>query len=161
MSTGRYRLHVLARETSDLIASLGGLIFDAVMSGWDVRVGVERCPDDRPLQILGAQTASLSTLLTTVEYVSQPAVLAVAADLYIDDRGTQQHIRRMLELPGGEVIVFGEKTPGSSGFAAAEHRSSHAARLFKRYAVTLAGGTPVECATEAFSRSGGDSFQLI
>ena len=39
---GRYWLHVLATNVADVVTSIGGLIFDRVMAGWDVTVEVEK-----------------------------------------------------------------------------------------------------------------------
>ena len=38
--TDRYRLHVVATSIADVVTSIGGLIFDRAMAGWDVTVAV-------------------------------------------------------------------------------------------------------------------------
>jgi hypothetical protein len=51
----RYRLHVVATNIADVVTSIGGLIFDRAMAGWDVAVAVEGNADDRAIRILGPQ----------------------------------------------------------------------------------------------------------
>ena len=51
---GRYRFQVVAANSADAVMSIGGLIFDRAMAGWDVSVvvdgGSDRPIDDRPIQ---------------------------------------------------------------------------------------------------------------
>jgi hypothetical protein len=58
----RYRFQVVAANVADAVISIGGLIFDRAMSGWDVSVVVdgdkERSTDDRPIRILGGRVTT-------------------------------------------------------------------------------------------------------
>ena len=62
----RYRLDVVASSVVDVVRFAGGWLFDRAMAGWDVTVLIADRPDDRPLQVLGAQTLDLEYALTTV-----------------------------------------------------------------------------------------------
>ena len=55
----RYRLDVVAADVADVVKFAGGWLFDRAMAGWDVTVLVADHPDERPLQILGAQIVDL------------------------------------------------------------------------------------------------------
>jgi hypothetical protein len=49
----RYQLHVFASKVADVVVSVGGLIFDRAMAGWDVIVVVDGegvGNDDRPIR---------------------------------------------------------------------------------------------------------------
>ena len=58
---GRYQFQVVAANITDAVMSIGGLIFDRAMAGWDVSVVVDgstdRVIDDRPIRILGGRVA--------------------------------------------------------------------------------------------------------
>ncbi|MDT5253792.1 MAG: hypothetical protein QOH07_2746, partial [Mycobacterium sp.] len=59
----RYHFQVVAANVTDAVMSIGGLIFDRAMAGWDVSVVVDadtaRGIDDRPIRILGGKVTSL------------------------------------------------------------------------------------------------------
>jgi hypothetical protein len=57
----QYQLHVYALTGADVVGSIGGWLFDQVMAGWDARAFLCRECDDRPLRILGAELAGLTT----------------------------------------------------------------------------------------------------
>ena len=61
----RYRLDVVAASVVDVVRFAGGWLFDRSMAGWDVTVLVADHPDDRPLQILGAQMLDLEDALAS------------------------------------------------------------------------------------------------
>ena len=54
----RYRLHVVATNIADVVTSIGGLIFDRAMAGWDVTVAVDGNVDDRAIRIFGGRVAA-------------------------------------------------------------------------------------------------------
>jgi hypothetical protein len=59
---GRYRFQVVAASIADAVLSIGGLIFDRAMAGWDVSVvvdgGSDRVIDERPIRILGGRVVT-------------------------------------------------------------------------------------------------------
>ncbi|MGA8547342.1 MAG: hypothetical protein WB785_19075, partial [Mycobacterium sp.] len=61
----RYRLDVVAANVADVVRFAGGWLFDRAMAGWDVTVLLVDHPDERPLQILGAQILDLEYALAT------------------------------------------------------------------------------------------------
>ena len=81
----RYRLDVVAPTVLDAVRFAGGWIYDRVMAGWDVTVLIGSDEDVRPLQILGAQTLDLESVLEAWEDRPHPQTVAVAADLFDRD----------------------------------------------------------------------------
>ena len=81
----RYRLQVVAPSVADAVMSAGGLIFDRAMAGWDVTVVVDGRVDDLPLRILGARVGNLWAGPGRAGVAPRPQVLAVAADVLIED----------------------------------------------------------------------------
>ena len=82
----RYQLQVFAPNIADAVASVGGLIFDRAMAGWDVTVVVDGSDggslegvDDRPIRILGARLAGPDRVGTT----PCPQMLAIATDVLV------------------------------------------------------------------------------
>jgi len=84
----RYRLHVVATTIADVVAAIGGLIFDRAMAGWDITVAVDGNTDDRAIRILGGRVADCA---------QPPHVLAVATDVFV----TNERVRR-LSLAAGQ-----------------------------------------------------------
>lgn len=151
---GRYKLHTFATCSTDLVVSLGGLLFDAVMSGWEVTAAVRICPDDRPLRLLGVDVTDSPSLLGRIESADAPCVVAVAADLYLDDQRVREYVGQVLEQSRGEIIIFGDIAIPPLRLFPVERICSHAAQVFKSYAVSLTVGSEVNSPTETFSRSG-------
>ena len=79
---GRYRLHVLATNVADVVTSIGGLIFDRAIAGWDVTVAVDGNVDDRPIRILGGRVATVAGP-DGAGSAPRPHVLAVATDVFV------------------------------------------------------------------------------
>src|ERR1700735_37962 len=79
---GRYQFQVVAANITDAVMSIGGLIFDRAMAGWDVSVVVDGGSDcgidDRPIRILGGRVAT--RLEDRVGPPARPHMLAVATD---------------------------------------------------------------------------------
>lgn len=139
--TGTYRFQVMAAGIADAVMSIGGLIFDRAMAGWDVSVVVDGEPDrgvdHRPIKILGARVVTRSPDADD----DRPNLLAVATDLMIRSDAVR---RRVLEVgKGGEtaVLLWGRHHPTTFGrtFVAARHQPSAAAQVFK-YQALMAGG---------------------
>jgi hypothetical protein len=83
----RYRLDVVAPTVLDAVKFAGGWVYDRVMAGWDVTVLVGDQGDVRPLEILGAETLELESVLGSWEDRPHPQTVAVAAFSSIAIRG--------------------------------------------------------------------------
>ena len=96
---GRYEFQVFAADVADAVRSIGGLIFDRAMAGWDVSVVVDshsgRDIDDRPIRILGARVSN-----GPARPQRAATLLAVAADVII-----QATSAGMLGGPPGEEVA--------------------------------------------------------
>jgi hypothetical protein len=140
----RYRLDVVAPSIVEVVRCAGGWLFDRVMAGWDVTVLVADDGDDRPLQILGAETADLETALVSGLAGPHPHALAVAAELYRRDERVRDGVRKALESGQTEVTLWGETWPAElDRVGSVEHRLSVAARAFKAQAL-VAASAPVD-----------------
>jgi hypothetical protein len=152
----RYRLDVVAPSVVDVVRFAGGWLFDRAMAGWDVTVLVVDHPDDRPLQILGAQTLDLECALASVETRPRPQALAAAADLFGCDSRVRQGVLQALDHGVTEVTLWGETWPAEldDSVGLVQHRLSMAAQIFKGQALGAAA-VPVSSIghTETF-RSG-------
>ncbi|ORV81099.1 hypothetical protein [Mycolicibacterium iranicum] len=150
----RYRLDVVAPTVLDAVRYAGGWIYDRVMAGWDVNVLVGTEEDVRPLQILGAETLDLESVLEAWEQRPHPQTVAVAADLFGQDDRVRRGVLGALDQGATEVTLWGAELPAELGSSvdAVEHRLSAAARAFKAQALAAArGGDGVAVAsTEVF-----------
>jgi hypothetical protein len=136
----RYRLDVVASSVVDVVRFAGGWLFDRAMAGWDVTVLVVDHPDDRPLQILGAQTLDLEYALSSVETRPRPQALAAAADLFGCDSRVRQGVLQALDHGVTEVTLWGEAWPPEldDSVGLVQHRLSMAAQIFKGRALAAA-----------------------
>jgi hypothetical protein len=150
----RYRLDVVAPTVSDAVRFAGGWIYDRVMAGWDVTVLVDGDDDLRPLQILGAETLKLDSVLADWEDRPHPQTVAVAADLIDRDPRVLAHVRDALDAGTTEVTLWGEEVPAEIGHSvdSAEHHLSAAAQAFKSLALAATGDSADASvgATESF-----------
>jgi hypothetical protein len=137
----RYRLDVVAASVVDVVRFAGGWLFDRAMGGWDVTVLVADHPDDRPLQILGAQVLDLEEALASVESRPRPQALAAAADLFGCDPRVRQGVLQALDHGVTEVTLWGESWPAEldESVGLVQHRLSMAAQTFKAAALAAAG----------------------
>jgi hypothetical protein len=128
----RYRLDVVAPSVLDAVTSAGGWIYDRVMAGWDVTVLVGSDDDQRPLQILGAETLDLDSVLAEWEDRPHPQTVAVAAELFDRDPRVLAHVRNALDQGATEVTLWGEQLPAELAHSvdSAKHHLSAAARAF-------------------------------
>lgn len=143
----RYRLDVVAATVIDVVRFAGGWIFDRSMAGWDVTVLVADHPDDRPLQIVGAQVLDLEDALATAQARPRPQALAAAADLFGCDPRVRQGVLQALDHGVTEVTLWGENWPSEldESVGLVQHRLSTAAQTFKAQALAAAsnpGGAP-------------------
>ena len=136
----RYRLDVVTADVADVVKFAGGWLFDRAMAGWDVTVLLVDHPDERPLQILGAQIVDLEYALATAGHRPPPQTLAAAADLFGCDSRVRQGVVQALDQGATEVTLWGETWPveleGSVGLV--QHRLSMAAKTFKSQALAAA-----------------------
>jgi hypothetical protein len=140
----RYRLDVVAADVADVVRCAGGWLFDRAMAGWDVTVLVADHPDERPLQILGAQILDLEYALANVGNRPPPQTLAVAADLFDCDPRVREGVRQALDQGATEVTVWGQTWPAEldDSIGLVQHRLSAAARAFKSHAFAAAALSP-------------------
>jgi hypothetical protein len=136
----RYRLDVVAPTVLDAVRYAGGWIYDRVMAGWDVTVLIGAHDDLRPLQILGAETLDLESVLEAWEDRPHPQTVAVAADLFDRDPRVLAHVRNALDQGATEVTLWGEQVPEEldDSVDSAHHHLSAAARAFKSRALAMA-----------------------
>jgi hypothetical protein len=140
----RYRLDVIACSVVDVVRFAGGWLFDRAMAGWDVTVLLADHPDDRPLQILGAQTLDLEEALAAmdsgVETRPRPQALAAAADLFGCDSRVRQGVLQALDHGVTEVTLWGESWPSEldDSVGLVQHQLSTAAQIFKAQALAAA-----------------------
>ena len=137
----RYRLDVVAATVVDVVRFAGGWLFDRSMAGWDVTVLVANHPDDRPLQILGAQVLDLEDALASPQSRPRPHALAAAADLFGCDPRVRQGVLLALDHGVTEVTLWGENWPAEldeSVGGLVQHRLSMAAKTFKSQALAAA-----------------------
>ena len=141
----RYRLDVVAADVADVVRFAGGWLFDRAMAGWDVTVLVADHPDERPLQILGAQIVDLEHALATAEHRLRPQTLAVAADLFDCDPRVREGVLQALDQGATEVTLWGQTWPAEldDTVGLVQHRLSAAARAFKAQAYAAAAISPV------------------
>lgn len=141
----RYRLDVVAADVADVVRFAGGWLFDRAMAGWDVTVLVADHPDERPLQILGAQSLDLEYALATAGHRSPPQTLAAAADLFDCDPRVREGVLQALDQGATEVIVWGQTWPAEldDSVGLVQHRLTAAARAFKAQAFEAANISPV------------------
>jgi hypothetical protein len=143
---GRYQFQVVAANIVDAVMSIGGLIFDRAMAGWDVSVvvdgGTDRVIDDRPIRILGGRVAKRSE--DRVGLLARPHLLAVATDVMVKSDAVRRQVLAAGNDKEAEVLLWGRHQPANFNcrFVAARHRPSTAAQVFKSQALA-AGGAPV------------------
>jgi hypothetical protein len=136
----RYRLDVVAATVVDVVRFAGGWLFDRSMAGWDVTVLVADHPDDRPLQIVGAQVLDLEDVLASVQSRPRPQALAAAADLFGCDSRVRQGVLQALDHGVTEVTLWGENWPAEldESVGLVQHQLSMAAQTFKARALAAA-----------------------
>ncbi|OBH99079.1 hypothetical protein [Mycobacterium sp. E2733] len=139
----RYRLDVVAATVVDVVRFAGGWLFDRAMAGWEVNVllvDLADQPDDRPLQILGAQVVDLEDALASVQTRPRPQALAAAADLFGCDPRVRQGVLQALDHGVTEVTLWGDNWPAEldDSVGLVQHRLSRAACTFKAQALAAA-----------------------
>ncbi|WP_157680310.1 hypothetical protein [Mycobacterium dioxanotrophicus] len=138
----RYELNVLAHDAADVVASIGGWLFDRRMAGWAVTVALPDPRDDRALRILGVKAVELDGEWpsTTQERI---VTTVVAADLFDADGDVRSQVFAAIRHGEGEVAFWGADAPGQfgGGLRATQYRLSAAARAFKAHALAAVGNS--------------------
>jgi hypothetical protein len=113
-------------------------MYDRVMAGWDVTVLLAEDADERPLHILGVETADLESALALWEERPHPQTVAVAADLFASDERVRRGVLGALDQGMTEVTLWGEQWPAEldDSVGPVRHHLSAAARAFKAQALT-------------------------
>jgi hypothetical protein len=147
---GKYQFQVVAAHIADAVLSIGGLIYDRAMAGWEVSVVVdgESRIDDRALRILGARATK--RLSDNARALPRPHLLAVATDVTIKSDAMR---RRVLELElCTEVLLWGRHHPTNlrRRCVAVRHQPSAAAQVFKSQALIAVGAQAIPRADEGF-----------
>jgi hypothetical protein len=151
----RYRLHVVATNIADVVTSIGGLIFDRAMAGWDVTVAVagniEGNVDDRAIRILGGRVATLAGP-DGAEGAPPPHVLAVATDVFVANEPLRRLVLAARKSDRAEVLLWGRRQPPNLNcrFVPDRHRPSAAAQVFKSHALAARGTCVAEPTDEGF-----------
>jgi hypothetical protein len=145
-----YRLDVVASSPADVVASIGGWLYDRMRAGWDVNVLLPRRCDSRPLEILGIQVADLDwRILSDTDYAARG--LAVSADMFASDTRIRQEVLTALDRWLTEVTLWHDGWPLAVGHRTitVQHVLSDAARAFKRHALAAAGMADTVSPTES------------
>jgi hypothetical protein len=152
----RYRLHVVATNIADVVTSIGGLIFDRAMAGWDVTVAVDGNVDDRAIRILGARVATTAAGLDCAGSPSRPRVLAVATDVFVANEPVRRLALAARKGNATDVLLWGRRHPPNLNcrFVPVRHRPSAAAHVFKSHALAGRGAFAAEPTEEGFYSMG-------
>jgi hypothetical protein len=152
----RYRFQVVAANVTDAVMSIGGLIFDRAMAGWDVSVVVDadtaRGIDDRPIRILGGKVTSLVGGPNRAEMLPRPHMLAVATDVMVRSEAVRRRVLSAGNDNATDVLLWGRHHPPERNcrFVPVRHRPSAAAQAFKSHALADGGAIAVHQADEGF-----------
>jgi hypothetical protein len=153
---GRYRFQVVAANVADAVISIGGLIFDRAMSGWDVSVLLDgdnhRGTDDRPIRILGGRVTTLMAGLNRAGMVPRPQMLAVATDVMVKSEAVRRLVLAARTDSATEVLLWGRHHPPNLNcrFVPVRHRPSAAAHVFKSHALAAGEAFALHLAEEGF-----------
>jgi hypothetical protein len=149
---GKYQFLVVAANVADAVRSIGGLIFDQAMAGWEVSVVVDgdTGADDRPLRILGARIAK--RLSDPGHRLPRPHLLAVATDVMVKSDAVRRQVLAIGHGNETEVLLWGRHHPKSMNrtFVPVRHQPSAAAHVFKAQALTAGGAPAMQRADEGF-----------
>jgi hypothetical protein len=151
-SQDRYWLHVVATNVADVVTSIGGLIFDRTMAGWDVTVAVDGNVDDRAIRILGGKVATLAAGPDGACSAPGPHVLAVATDVFVTNEPVRRLVLAARKGNATDVLLWGRCNPPNlnCGFVPVRHRLSAAAHVFKSHALAARGTFVAEPTEEGF-----------
>lgn len=141
----RYELNVVGSDVAEVVAGLGGWLFDRRMAGWTVRVFLTGPSDGRALHILGVKTGEWDGLWRSASGDPESvAMTVIAAGLFETDEMVRTRGVEALRNGSAEVAFWGARCPAQAGatFRRTQYRLSAAARAFKSHALTAAGVPP-------------------
>jgi hypothetical protein len=142
---GKYQFQVVAANIADAVVSIGGLIYDRAMAGWEVSVMVngDAGDDDRALRILGARATRRLADPHHARTLSRPHLLAVATDVMTTSDTVRRHVLGLDD--DTEVLLWGRHHPTnlSRRCVAVRHRPSAAAQVFKSQALIAVGAQAI------------------
>jgi hypothetical protein len=154
---GTYQFQVVARNIADAVMSIGGLIFDRAMAGWDVSVvvdgEVDGTVDDRSVRILGARLDERMSGPNYAAALPRPHLLAVATDVVVKSDAVRRHVLALGDDGETDVLLWGRHHPTNlpRKFVAARHQPSAAAHIFKSHALLApVGAQAIPRADEGF-----------
>jgi len=145
------RVTAIARDAAEVVRFAGGWLFDKAMAGWETNVLTLDGGDLRSLQILGANSHDLASVLesqTALGHCLQ--AIAIPAELYRSDPGVRRIAGSTLESAPGELLLWGDDLPADLSRAPGgypqlprpalpvQHQLSIAARVFKAHALAAA-----------------------
>ena len=148
----RYQFQVVAANITDAVMSIGGLIFDRAMSGWDVSVVVDvDSVDDRPIRILGGRLTTLAGP-SRAGMLSRPNMLAVATDVMVKSEAVRRLVLAARHDDTTDVLLWGRRRAPNLNckFVPVRHQPSAAAHVFKSHALAAGGAFAVHLAEESF-----------
>jgi hypothetical protein len=151
---GKYQ--VVAGNITDAVTSLGGLIFDHAMAGWEVSMVVDgdadRAVDNRPIRILGGRLAKRMSDPGYAHALPYPHLLAVAADVMVKSDPIRRYVLALANDSGTDVLLWSRHHPSdfSRTLVAGRHQPSAAARIFKSHALLDTAPQAIPRADEAF-----------
>lgn len=147
----RPQLHVFAPNIADAVASVGGLIFDRAMAGWDVTVLVDGDLDDRPVRILGGRVASTKSALDRPE-LPRPQAMAVATEVLVKSEQLRRLVLAARNAKASEVLLWGRHHPPNLNcrLVPVHHQPSAAAQVFKSHALAADGAAGSPLTDEGF-----------
>lgn len=137
----RFALNVIASSVADVVASIGGWLFDRRAAGWDVNVLVTEVVDMRPLKILGVDAIDPQCDLAADWALKTSAGLAIALDRFVIDDGLRVAVLNAVKSSATEVAMWGNGRPSAVGdlVESVDYRMSRAAKAFKVHALAAAG----------------------
>ena len=143
-----YQLHVVAPRASEVVASIGGWLFDHVSAGWKTSVMLSQPAEPAALSVLGIKPATIDPR----SWVSAESVhvIAAATELYNSDAALRRHIDRASRDSRKEVLLWGPTTRALCPKAsrALHYQPSRAACVFKTHAMAATSPTPGSVATD-------------
>ena len=133
---------VVATSVADVVASVGGFLFDRRSAGWDVTVLLAENADLRPLAILGVDALPVTGEVDWAELFNVAAVALALNQLTIGD-DIETRVLKAATSGLTEVAMWGAGPPLGVKVPTKRvvHRMSGAAQAFKDCALRAAGST--------------------
>lgn len=129
-----YRLLAVGSTVVDVVAGVGGYLFDKAMAGWRVTAAVGESSQGLPLDILGVTRAELPSALAALATARSAGMVVVCATLYESD----VHIRSAVAAADVETLLWQSSADAQSQVS---HQLSHAAGAFKQLALAAVNGS--------------------